>query len=207
MADTRAQQTRDKILRAAHDEFSERGPAGARIDRIAMAAGVNKQRMYAYFTNKEGMFSAVLSRAFADLAAAVPIPATLEGLLGYAGEVFDYHRKDPSLVRLLAWEGLQYRTDALDTPYSREAYYQGTMSNLARSTGADIEQVARTLLVIVGIASWPHIVPQQRRLFLARRNPETKRELDLLREAVVASGRACALLLVQDEAPANLPTN
>jgi len=198
MVDTRAVQTRDKILRAAHDEFSEYGPAGARIDRIAAAAGVNKQRLYAYFTNKEGMFSAVLSRAFANLAAAVPIPATLEGLLDYAGEVFDYHRKDPSLVRLLAWEGLHYRADALETPYSRAAYYEGTMTNLARSTGADIEQVARTLLVIVGIASWPHIVPQQRRLFLARRYPETARDLDLLREAVVASGRVCALLLVKD---------
>lgn len=207
MVDTRAQQTRDKILAAAHEEFSERGPAGARIDRIAAAAGVNKQRLYAYYTNKEGMFSAVLSRAFADLAAAVPIPATLEGLLGYAGEVFDYHRKDPRLVRLLAWEGLHYHADALDTPYSRGDYYEGMMSALARSTGADIEQVARTLLVMVGIASWPHIVPQQRRLFLARREPETGRELELLREAVVASGRACALLLVQGEALAEIPTN
>ncbi|MCK4513833.1 MAG: TetR/AcrR family transcriptional regulator [Spirochaetaceae bacterium] len=49
-------ETRRRIFDAAVQEFSQNGFAGARIERIAEAAGVNKQRIYAYFGDKEGLF-------------------------------------------------------------------------------------------------------------------------------------------------------
>ena len=52
--------TRRAILDAAVAEFCAVGPAGARIDAIAAAAGVNKRMLYHYFTSKEGLFAAVL---------------------------------------------------------------------------------------------------------------------------------------------------
>ena len=48
--------TRERIFDAAVEEFSEHGYAGARIERIAHLAGINKQRIYAYFGDKEGLF-------------------------------------------------------------------------------------------------------------------------------------------------------
>ena len=50
-------ETRQRIFDAAVQEFAENGFAGARIDRIAELAGVNKQRIYAYFNDKEGLFT------------------------------------------------------------------------------------------------------------------------------------------------------
>ena len=53
---TKGSETRQRIFDAAVQEFSESGFAGARIDRIAEVAGVNKQRIYAYFGDKERLF-------------------------------------------------------------------------------------------------------------------------------------------------------
>ncbi len=49
------------ILDAAAAEFCDAGPAGARIDSIAAAAGVNKRMLYHYFGSKDGLFAAVLT--------------------------------------------------------------------------------------------------------------------------------------------------
>lgn len=56
--------TRTRIFEAATREFSEKGFAGARIDIIAREAGINKQRIYAYFGDKEGLFVQVWKRTF-----------------------------------------------------------------------------------------------------------------------------------------------
>jgi len=55
--------TRATILQAALAEFAEHGPAGARVDRIAAVAGVNKRMLYHYFGDKAGLFQAVLAEA------------------------------------------------------------------------------------------------------------------------------------------------
>jgi TetR/AcrR family transcriptional regulator len=49
---------RDRILAAAEAEFSSEGFGGARIERIAAAAGVNKQLLFHYFHSKRGLFDA-----------------------------------------------------------------------------------------------------------------------------------------------------
>ncbi len=48
------------ILLAARDEFAQHGLAGARVDRIAERAGLNKRLNYYYFTRKDELFLAVL---------------------------------------------------------------------------------------------------------------------------------------------------
>ena len=49
------------ILRAAEREFAAAGYGGARIERIAAAAGVNKQLLFHYYRSKEGLFAAAVS--------------------------------------------------------------------------------------------------------------------------------------------------
>ncbi len=56
-----ADQTRRNILSAAIDEFTANGYAGARIDRIAARAEVNKRMIYHHFGGKRVMFEAVLA--------------------------------------------------------------------------------------------------------------------------------------------------
>jgi AcrR family transcriptional regulator len=52
------------ILAAARDEFAEHGLGGARMDRIAERAGLNKRLIYYYFEDKEQLFRAVLEQAY-----------------------------------------------------------------------------------------------------------------------------------------------
>ena len=52
---------RTDILSAAEREFASAGYAGGRIERIAAAAGVNKQLLFHYFESKDGLFAAAVS--------------------------------------------------------------------------------------------------------------------------------------------------
>mgnify|MGYP001411247336 CR=1 FL=1 len=61
---TKGEQTRERIFRAAVEEFAEHGYEGARVARIAEVAGVNKERIYANFGNKEQLFEEVWRRTY-----------------------------------------------------------------------------------------------------------------------------------------------
>lgn len=52
--------TREKILKAAREEFSKSGLDGARVDRIARRARVNKAMIYYHFRSKEKLYQAVI---------------------------------------------------------------------------------------------------------------------------------------------------
>ena len=53
-----------RILAAAADEFAERGFGGARVDRIARRARVNKAMLYYHFKSKRDLYRALLRRVF-----------------------------------------------------------------------------------------------------------------------------------------------
>ncbi len=61
VADTSA---RDKILEAARKIFLEKGMDGARMQDIALEAGINKALLHYYFTSKDVLFEQVFSEAF-----------------------------------------------------------------------------------------------------------------------------------------------
>jgi TetR/AcrR family transcriptional regulator len=58
----------DRILAAAAPEFAARGYAGARVDRIARAARVNKAMIYYHFRNKQELYRALLRQTFSRAA-------------------------------------------------------------------------------------------------------------------------------------------
>lgn len=62
-----ADRSQSTILAAARDEFAEFGLGGARVDRIAERAGLNKRLIYYYFEDKEKLFQAVLEQAYRDI--------------------------------------------------------------------------------------------------------------------------------------------
>ncbi|HVC46665.1 MAG TPA: TetR/AcrR family transcriptional regulator [Terracidiphilus sp.] len=66
-AGERSGDSRERILNAALKEFSEHGLAGARTDRIARAAGVNKALLYYYFESKEKLYEAALEMISAKI--------------------------------------------------------------------------------------------------------------------------------------------
>lgn len=64
-----ASDTRERILTAAFREFADKGLDGARVDKIASRAGVNKGMLYHYFGNKEQLFSVVLEQLYTTIRA------------------------------------------------------------------------------------------------------------------------------------------
>jgi AcrR family transcriptional regulator len=62
-----ADRSQATILAAARGEFAEHGLGGARMDRIAERAGLNKRLIYYYFEDKEQLFRAVLEQAYLDI--------------------------------------------------------------------------------------------------------------------------------------------
>ena len=65
-----AERSQAEILQAAREEFASHGLAGARVDRIAERAGLNKRLIYYYFNSKDDLFLAVLESVYADIRAA-----------------------------------------------------------------------------------------------------------------------------------------
>jgi AcrR family transcriptional regulator len=62
-----ADRSREIILLAARDEFAAHGLGGARVDRIAERAKLNKKLIYYYFADKDSLFSAVLEEAYRNI--------------------------------------------------------------------------------------------------------------------------------------------
>ena len=109
----RAIETRRKILEAAVTVFSEKGLNGTTVDDIAAAAGVNKQRLYAYYGSKRGLFEAALLHVFEQVelfsartvreADSHPEKLTEILLRGF----IRVHAAHPAFWRLLSWANLE----------------------------------------------------------------------------------------------------
>jgi TetR/AcrR family transcriptional regulator len=53
-------ETRERILDVAREEFARHGLAGARVDRIARRARVNKAMIYYHFRSKDSLYQSVI---------------------------------------------------------------------------------------------------------------------------------------------------
>ncbi|MBF6327916.1 TetR family transcriptional regulator [Nocardia transvalensis] len=97
--------TRTRLLDAATAEFAAHGIAGARVERIAAAAGANKQLIYRYFGDKEKLFETVLHRLLTQTVQAVELD--VDDLPGSVGRLFDHNVAHPEHGRLLRWDRLE----------------------------------------------------------------------------------------------------
>lgn len=68
----------DRILAAAALEFSARGFAGARVDRIARRARVNKAMLYYHFRSKQHLYRTLLRTTFGEAAAGLEAIAHID---------------------------------------------------------------------------------------------------------------------------------
>lgn len=122
---------KDRILRSAKKEFSERGFSGARMSSIAKGSSVNKALIHYYFRDKESLYLEVLTRIFRGSAdAAVSFPDSigpwnltpsqkLYVILYFTVNIF-LKATDPEATRIIFWElaeGKRY-LDRLMTAYS-----------------------------------------------------------------------------------------
>lgn len=145
--------TRLRLLEAAAVEFAERGIAGARVDRITVAANSNKAQLYGYFGSKEGLFEAVLEHRFGGSEASFPFSA--EDVASWAVHLYDQNLREPDLARLIAWTRLERRPtgrwfDGLQHDPKLEAIAQAQRSGAIRN-GDPVDLIT---LVISMAGAW-----------------------------------------------------
>jgi AcrR family transcriptional regulator len=171
--------TKRKILDAATAEFVACGPDGTTVERIANAAGVNKERVYNYFGGKHKLFALVLRQQLAVAAQTVPVePFVLaEDIAEYAGRLYDYHREHPELARLLQWEALSFGSEVPDEPARREYYSSKTAAiEDGQTAGALSAEMPPDLLnfLLLSLAGYWALVPQVARMITGATGDETE---------------------------------
>jgi TetR/AcrR family transcriptional regulator len=101
--------TKAAIVAAALEEFAELGLAGARIDKIARAARVNKALLYYYFESKEHLYQGVVEQMFLAMTGALrdaleTADGPQEKLLAFLDANFKVLAGQPAYARLLEQE-------------------------------------------------------------------------------------------------------
>jgi AcrR family transcriptional regulator len=155
--------TKRRLKEAATAEFAAHGPDGTTMARIAERAGINKERLYKYFGDKQALFETVLTDELDKLAASVaPPPGGIEDIGELAGRTFDYHAAHPELVRLLLWEGLAGGPVADEV--SRTAHYRAKAQAYAAAQrdgglAGDIDP-SHLVFLVIALAAWWISAPQ-----------------------------------------------
>jgi AcrR family transcriptional regulator len=177
-----AQATRELLLAAATEEFSEFGLAGARIDRIAERAGCNKRLIYVYFGDKDRLFDTALKRQIEILDQEVPF--TPDDLAAFAAARFDYVVAHPQTSRLAAWRTFERAepTEAEVRSYKiKVEAIEGAQKSGKLNT--DIAAVDLFAMVLRLTESWLSAPPALRSL--AAEDPDANQRIRQHRAALV----------------------
>jgi AcrR family transcriptional regulator len=155
--------TRRRLQDAATAEFAEHGPDGTTMTRIAERAGVNKERLYSYFGDKQALWATVLTAELDRLAAAVRLTGVgLDDIGEFAGATFDFHAANPSLARLLQWEGLV--GGAPTAAEARGEHYREKVERFAAAqTAGTLDpslEPGHVVFALIALAAWWQTVPR-----------------------------------------------
>ncbi len=181
------ERTAARILAAALAEFAAHGFAGARVDAIAKRAGTNKRMLYHYFTDKEGLFRAVLRKKISER------QAWGENLTGNPEDNlpfwFEAACKDPEWVRMLEWESLQNTKRKVIDEKQRLAVVErglGRIRQRQERGQLSAEYDPRHLMLTMrSLTMFPMAFPQLTRLIMGREvsDPQFQQErMEFLRK-------------------------
>ena len=106
-----SERSKAAILLAARQEFSRAGLGGARVERIAEKAAVDKKLVYYYFKDKDSLFAAVLESVYAEIRDAqlyldLKGMPPLNALRRMVEFTWDYYIAHPEFITLLNSENL-----------------------------------------------------------------------------------------------------
>lgn len=106
-----AEHSRRAILDAAIVAFSTYGFGGARVDKIAESAKVNKAMLYHYFGSKEDLYLAALKEIYSDIRRAeaeldLDMDDPTAAIAGLVAFTFRYYIDHPAFIRIINTENL-----------------------------------------------------------------------------------------------------
>lgn len=165
--------SRESILQAAAELFSQRGYAGVGVDELAARSGIAKTAIYHYFGSKDGLLAAVLERTAA---------AWIDGIRQSSSEAtYPFERLDRALagmrtmleekswvlklVQILALEVADQKPEIRATLQSlfRRAT-DAIVEGMHEAMGAPVpnaERIGKVVLALLdGIAMGQHVDPE-----------------------------------------------
>ena len=154
----RSAERREAILDAALDEFSIRGFEAARLDDVALRAGIAKGTIYLYFRDNETLFQELIRTMLTPLVgtiealgqAELPLPVLADRLADlFVREVYETRRKD--VIRLMISEGRRF-------PKLAEFYYREVLARIIAAVRALLRRAAARGEVPEGLADFPQII-------------------------------------------------
>lgn len=155
--------TRRSILAAAGAEIGAHGPAGARIDAIAQAAGINKRMLYHYFGNKDGLLAAVFEDRLGS--------PSEEEAPSFSAELIARQRRSaerPDEIRLLMWEALADTGGDVAGQSERMGACRRRVEQIGAAQRANLltraVDAAQLELTLAAITLFPFAFPQLTRL-------------------------------------------
>jgi AcrR family transcriptional regulator len=178
------------ILDAALREFSARGFAGARVDVIARRAKINKRMLYHYFSDKEGLFRAVLRHKISERVSRAQAQAPQSDLASSLPIWFRQNCDDADWVRLLAWESLQTAgKPVVDERERRRVSRQATARIRQKQAAGGLRRDVAAVhlqLAKVSLAMFPLALPQLVRIIVGRspHDPKFQREYTRFLETI-----------------------
>jgi len=107
----RAIRTQGDILEVASAEFAANGYSGARVDEIAARTRTTKRMIYYYYGSKEGLYLAVLERAYAQIRRVergiqIDELSPDEALRKLAEATYDHHTTHEEFIQLVSIENI-----------------------------------------------------------------------------------------------------
>jgi AcrR family transcriptional regulator len=167
--ETRKKETVRRILDAAAQVFAEIGYQGARIDRIASRAGVNKAMIYYHIGDKKALYTRVLHEVFRGTAAHMadninraetPL-AKIKAYIHSIGETLEKHPQLPHIMmRELASGGLDLPELVVhDLASIIRSISTVIMEGRTRGEFLDVDPLVLHLMVIGGIAYYQASAP------------------------------------------------
>lgn len=162
--------TRERILEVAIDEFAHKGFAGARVDEIARKAQANKQLVYYYFGGKLSLYQEVLDRMVEGSQAKIVAESECDTLAEKLRTMASLSTEENAArwQRLLSWEALE--TDSRDFVRMKErrAAWRRHVDNVteAQRNGEVDDELDPELLALalVSIVVAPYVLPQVTKL-------------------------------------------
>ena len=101
-----ARDTKERILAAALNMFSQNGYAGTNIRELTASLGLVKSSMYKHFESKEEIWNALLDHMIAYYDAHFgstehlpPVPDSLEGLVAMTKKMVDFTIHDENVIK------------------------------------------------------------------------------------------------------------
>ena len=120
--------SKEKIISAAIEIFSQKGKHGARMEEIAKKAGVNKSVVYYYHTNKENLYRDVLKKIYFE-----NFKYLFNEFEKIQSEKEDHIKRIETIIR------------AISKFFSDNPFYTRIMKNALANEAVDVQYVIRLL--------------------------------------------------------------